>query len=177
MATLVLTALGDDQTGLVDALAGTIETHGGNWEQSHMAQLAGKFAGIVVATVADTRIDELIAALEPLETQGLLDITVEVATDSETSATKNAEEAAKTFTVELVGQDRLGIIHDLAGGLAEIGASIDELTTRTTEAPMAGGLLFEAEADVTGPITLTIEAIEDAIAELGRDFQIDVSPA
>lgn len=167
MATLVLTALGDDQTGLVDALAGAISNHGGNWEQSHMAQLAGKFAGIVVATVPDGRVDELVAALEPLEQQGLLDISVEVA-----SAPPAAPGAV--FTVELVGQDRLGIIRDLAGALAGIGASIDELSSETHDAPMAGGLLFEAYATVTGPTSLTARQVEDAVADLGRDFQLEV---
>lgn len=169
MATIVLTALGDDQTGLVDALAGTISEHGGNWERSHMAQLAGKFAGIVVASVPDARVDGLVAALEPLEAQGLLDLTIERADDGASTAAPGA-----TFSVELVGQDRLGIIHDLASSLAGIGASIDELTTQTSDAPMAGGQLFEAQATVTGPSTLTADAVEDAVADLGRDFQLDV---
>lgn len=169
MATLVLTALGDDQTGLVDALAQVIGDHGGNWEQSHMAQLAGKFAGIVVATVADSRAEELIAALEPLERRGLLDIAVEIAEERVVDA------ARAVFSIDLVGQDRAGIIRHLAHGLAEIGASIDELSTETRDAPMAGGLLFEAHAYVTGPPSLTTHAIEDAIAELGTDFQVDVT--
>ena len=169
MATLVLTALGDDQTGLVDALARAISDHGGNWEQSHMAQLAGKFAGVVVATVPDARSDELVGALEPLQAQGLLDITVEIAEDSR-PATPTA-----LFTIDLVGQDRLGIIAELAHGLAGIGVSIDELSTETRDAPMAGGLLFEAHANVTGPPSLAVHTIEDALAELGRDFQIDVA--
>ena len=168
MATLVLTALGDDQTGLVDALAHAISEHGGNWEQSHMAQLAGKFAGIVVATVPDARAGELVSALAPLQQQGLLDISVEVA--SGTEAPKGA-----VFTIDLLGQDRLGIIRDLAHGLAEIDVSIDELTSETRDAPMAGGLLFEAHANVTGPAGLTVHALEDAIAVLGKDFQIDVA--
>lgn len=168
MATLVLTALGDDQTGLVDALAHAISDHGGNWEQSHMAQLAGKFAGIVVATVPDGRASDLVAALSPLQQQGLLDITVEVASGADPIP-------GSMFTIDLVGQDRLGIIRDLAHGLAEIDVSIDELTTETSDAPMAGGLLFEAHASVTGPASLTLHALEDAIAALGKDFQIDVA--
>jgi len=171
MATLVLTAIGDDQTGLVDALAGAIAEHGGNWERSHMAQLAGKFAGLVVATVPDANVDALIQALGPLEAKGLLDITIEqaggVVDDPATTA---------SFEIELVGQDRLGIIHDLAGGLAAIGVSIGELSSRTTEAPMAGGLLFEAEATVTGPTELAVTQIEDAVAALGRDVQLVVRP-
>ena len=32
MASIVLTLIGDDQPGLVDALATVINEHGGNWE-------------------------------------------------------------------------------------------------------------------------------------------------
>ena len=79
MATLVLTVIGDDRAGLVDALAGPIAMHGGNWDRSHMARLAGKFAGIVVVSVPDERTDELTAELGTLAAQGLLDVTVAIA--------------------------------------------------------------------------------------------------
>ena len=48
MATLVLTVIGDDRAGLVNALADVVTAHGGNWERSQLAELAGKFAGIVL---------------------------------------------------------------------------------------------------------------------------------
>src|SRR5215510_7265224 len=60
---LVLTVIGDDRVGLVQALADAVSTHGGNWEQSQMAELAGKFAGIVVVTVPADRISDLTGAL------------------------------------------------------------------------------------------------------------------
>ena len=50
MATLVLTLIGDDRAGLVNAVAEVVARHGGNWERSQMAELAGKFAGIVLVT-------------------------------------------------------------------------------------------------------------------------------
>ena len=39
MDTFVLTVLGDDRPGLVDALSGVITDHGANWERSQMARL------------------------------------------------------------------------------------------------------------------------------------------
>ena len=44
---LVLTVLGNDRPGLVDAIAATVAEHGGNWVESRMAHLAGQFAGIL----------------------------------------------------------------------------------------------------------------------------------
>ena len=66
MATLVLTVIGDDRSGLVSALSGVIAANGGSWERSQMARLAGKFAGIVLVAVPDDRADELIRDLQPL---------------------------------------------------------------------------------------------------------------
>ena len=79
MATLVLTVIGDDQSGLVNALSVVVADHGGNWDRSQMARLGGKFAGIVMITVPDRSASALLADLEPLEHDGLLDITVETA--------------------------------------------------------------------------------------------------
>ncbi|MGI9430405.1 MAG: glycine cleavage system protein R, partial [Bythopirellula sp.] len=44
---LVLTVLGQDRPGLVDAIAQAVADHGGNWVESRMAHLAGHFAGIL----------------------------------------------------------------------------------------------------------------------------------
>ena len=79
MPTIVLTAIGDDQSGLVDALSGVIAKHGASWDRSHMSHLAGKFAGIVEVSVPAGKIDALLADLGPLEEKGLLDITASTA--------------------------------------------------------------------------------------------------
>ncbi|HSF84058.1 MAG TPA: ACT domain-containing protein [Acidimicrobiia bacterium] len=131
MATLVLTAIGDDQAGLVDALSGVIADHGGDWDKSHMAQLAGKFAGIVMVTVSDDKLAALMRDLEPLE--GLLDITAGVAADGEAPA------PSTRLSMELVGLDHPGIVHDISHALATRSVSIEELSTETSSAPMGGG--------------------------------------
>ena len=43
--------IGDDRAGLVNALADVVSAHEGNWERSQLAELAGKFAGIVEVSV------------------------------------------------------------------------------------------------------------------------------
>lgn len=170
MATVVLTAIGDDQSGLVDALAQVIATHGGSWKESHMAHMAGKFAGIVVATVPDGRVDNFVAALGPLEEQGLLDITVEV-------TTVEPSEPAVHFTLELLGQDRTGIIRDLSRVLAAARINIVELHTETRSAPMAGGLLFEATAELAVPNEMALAEIVAALEQLDNEFDITVAEA
>ena len=48
---LVLTVIGDDKPGLVESLSSVIADHQGNWLESSMSQLAGKFAGILKVSV------------------------------------------------------------------------------------------------------------------------------
>ena len=48
---LVLTIIGEDRPGIVESLAEIISDHSGNWLESSMSQLAGKFAGILRVSV------------------------------------------------------------------------------------------------------------------------------
>ena len=45
---LILTAIGDDRPGLVGELSAAISAHQGNWLESSMSRLAGKFAGDII---------------------------------------------------------------------------------------------------------------------------------
>ena len=56
---LVLTLLGPDRPGLVEAMAALIARHGGNWLESRMASLAGEFAGILRVEVDEDSAAEL----------------------------------------------------------------------------------------------------------------------
>lgn len=169
MATLVLTVLGDDRAGLVETLAAAIAGQGGNWDESHMAELAGKFAGIVMVTVPDAKRDDLIAALQPLEAQGVFDITIDTADETPVAPSVNR------FTLDLLGNDQPGIIHDISSALARLDVSIEELRTDTRSAPMAGGTLFEANAVLASPIDVDLDELTASLEELANELMVDIS--
>jgi glycine cleavage system regulatory protein len=170
MATLVLTVIGDDRSGLVSALSGVIADHGGSWERSQMARLAGKFAGIVLVAVPDESAEALIAELGPLGSQGLLDVTVERAADE-----APASSDLTRLTLELVGADRPGIVHDISAALAARAVSIEELHTATREAPMVGGMLFEATAILLAPPSVPIAELQTVLEELANELMVDIA--
>ncbi len=170
MATLVLTVIGDDRSGLVSALSGVIADHGGSWERSQMARLAGKFAGIVVVEVPDANAEALIAELGPLGTEGLLDVTVERGATEEPGSPD-----VTRLSLDLVGADRPGIVHDISRALAARDVSIEELQTATREAPMVGGMLFEARATLLAPSTVPIAELQEALEELANELMVDLS--
>jgi glycine cleavage system regulatory protein len=170
VATLVLTVIGDDRSGLVSALSGVIADHAGSWERSQMARLAGKFAGIVQVMVPDDRADALVSALGPLEAQGLLEVTVERAAEEQLPVGE-----VTRLSLELVGADRPGIVHDISQALAARQVSIEELSTATREAPMSGGLLFEATATLLAPPGLAIDELQAVLEELANELMVDLS--
>lgn len=169
MATLVLTVIGDDRSGLVSALSGVIAEHGGSWERSQMARLAGKFAGIVQVVVPDQQVDALVADLRPLSTQGLLDIT------AEPSADERPGTGLVRLSLELVGADRPGIVHDISSALASRQVSIEQLHTATRDAPMGGGMLFEASATLLAPASAPVEELRALLEALANELMVDLS--
>ena len=169
MATLVLTVIGDDRAGLVDALAGPIADHGGNWDRSHMARLAGKFAGIVVVTLPDGNVDSLGASLESVQAQGLLDVRIAIA-----GASDGPFDTASLLHLHLIGQDRPGIIREVASALAQRDVSIEELQTSTLSAPMSAEQLFEATASLRLPVDVDLDALKHALEDIANELMVDV---
>lgn len=169
MTTLVLTVVGDDRAGLVSAVADIVDAHGGNWENSELAELAGAFAGIVEVSVTPERADDLRAALEGLA--GTLTVTVHAGSGSLAGA------APRSVTFDVVGNDRPGIVREVSAALSARGASIERMSTQTTDAAMAGGRLFEAS--ITATVAADVE-VDDLVAELERlaaEIQVDVTLA
>jgi glycine cleavage system regulatory protein len=168
MASLVLTVIGDDRPGLVDALAGVIAEHGGNWEESRMAHLANKFAGILLVQIPDTSAARLIESLKKLQSESSLHIT------AESSSGEQSGDAYRVLHLNLVGQDHPGIVHDIAHALAERDISIEELSSETSSASMAGGELFEAAMRLRVPDALTTGELQGILEALGDELMVDV---
>lgn len=168
MATLVLTAIGDDRPGLVNALSRLVTDHGGNWERSQMAELAGKFAGVVLVTIPEDQVAALVAALDRLRADDLLDVRVERASASPSGPVTAVE-------MYLVGDDRPGIVQEISQALVSCGASIDQLTTATVEAPMAGGLLFEVKAIVHLPPEVAPSEMSAALEAVANELMVDLT--
>ena len=166
MTTLILTVIGDDRPGLVSTVSAPVSAHAGNWERSRMARLAGKFAGIVQVSAPDARVEALVADLVALAAQGL-QVTIE-RTD------QVAEREARHLHLELLGADHAGIVAEVSIALAELGVSIEELSTDVVEAPMAGGRLFQARASLVAPAALGTDQLRLVLEQLAHDLMVDV---
>ena len=165
MASLILTVIGPDRPGLVRALAQSVAAHGGSWLESRMARLGGQFAGIVLVEAPDSLLDDLRA----LENEGLR---IVVQTGSATAA-----QTGERLAVEVVGNDRPGIVRDVARVLAEHGVNIEELTTDVVSGSFSGETLFRATALVRAPDAASVAAIRTGLEFLGNEMMVDIHPA
>ena len=68
---LVLTFVGDDRPGLVNAISEKVADCGGTWLESRSVRLAGKFAGVVLVNVPNESLIPLELALAKLAPSGL----------------------------------------------------------------------------------------------------------
>ncbi|HEY2880726.1 glycine cleavage system protein R [Nocardioides sp.] len=166
MATFTLTCIGDDRPGLVSALSAPISAHGGSWERSQMARLAGKFAGVLLVEVADERAEALVADLTALKDVGL-EVLLE-RTDMP------AEHPSLRLSLELLGADHPGIVAEISAALAAQRIGIEELSTDVREAPMAGGMLFEARAVLEAPPATSTEQLRTMLEALADELMVEI---
>jgi glycine cleavage system regulatory protein len=167
--TLLLTAVGADRTGLVDALAQRIAAAGGNWEESRLARLGGQFAGIVLVTIDDAKTDALIAKLRELEASGLH------VTSRAVPAPASAP-AGTRVKLAVTGGDRPGIVRDVSRILAERAVNVEELESSVGSAPMSGEAMFTARARLVVPKSLELTTLRTALESLGNELMVDLAP-
>ena len=164
---LVVTVIGTDRPGIVNLLSDVAQRFGANWAGSRMASLAGQFAGMVHFEVADRSAEPLADGLRDLASAGLH--VVIARGDAET-----ASGPRRMIRLELVGQDRPGIVRELSGRLAGRGVSIDELHTEIASAAMSAERMFRVNALLTVPQALGDDELRRELEALATEMMVDI---
>ncbi len=169
ITSLVVTIVGTDRPGLVSAVSDKAAEFGANWADSLMANLAGQFAGILLLQVPSRNADMLVAALKELDTDNL-----HVAIARGTAASM-PQKLARRIKLELIGQDRPGIIHHISSELAKHNVSIEKLQTHIASGAMSGEQMFHMDAVLMVPTVLSEDALRTALEGLANELMVDVS--
>lgn len=164
---IVLTMIGPDRPGLVQMLTDRVAEHGGNWLESRMSHLGGHFAGIARVQVPPERVAELRRSLGALAAQGL-----RVSVDLGDGAAGVMQ--GQAAVLELVGNDRPGILKAVSGVLASHRVNVEELTSDCVNAPMDGGRLFRARVQVVAPAGVKLAAVQADLERIAADLMVDV---
>jgi glycine cleavage system regulatory protein len=168
--TLVMTIIGPDRPGLVEAVAALVARHGGNWLESRMSRLGGQFAGILRV---ETPVEQQAALVDALKQLNSAALTVVVQPDEEAGP----EVPRCLHLLELTGQDRPGIVRQIAGVLASDGVNVEELETELTSAAMSGETLFHASAKVSFPPNCDVSRVRSKLERIAEDLIVEISLA
>ena len=110
----------------------------------------------------------LVIALKGLEGRGL---TVVVHPDQP----KTSAPAGRLSVVEIVGQDRPGIVRQISHTLADYGVNVEELQTECASAAMSGETLFKARARLSIPDSCNVAEIRRKLEKIAEDLIVDIS--
>nr|WP_165441087.1 MULTISPECIES: ACT domain-containing protein [Pseudomonas] len=163
---LVVTLVAPDKPGQVERIARCIAEHGGNWLESRMSRMAGQFAGILKVGVEAENYDDLIKALNGLSAHGIRMLLAESVVET--------TDTTRMISMELVGNDRPGIVRDITRLLAGQGVNVEHLITNVSPAPMSSELLFHADAVLGVPQDLSLDDLQTALETLADDLMVEL---
>jgi methionyl-tRNA formyltransferase len=165
---LVVSVVGADRHGIVNLLADRAQRYGANWATSRMTRLAGEFAGTVHFEVPNEHADALAAALRQLESSGLQVLIAR-------SDGAKVPDTLRSFELELVGEDRVGIVNNLTRMLAERGISIENIHTEIVRGGVTGKQTFKVGAHLLLPAALSAEQLRRDLGTLAGEMMLDIA--
>ena len=168
MTPLVLTFVGDDRPGLVSEISQAVAAHGGTWLESRSARLAGKFAGILLVRVPDENLTRLESALAKLAPSGLR-------VSIERGAAADSDTRTRTVRLNVVGNERPGIVRDVTQALTRLGVNIEEFASGLGSQPFTGVPMFHATARLSVPEGLELDDLRKALERLAGEIMVDLA--
>lgn len=165
---LVFSLVGPDRTGLVERLTEVVARHGGNLEDARMSVLGGEFAVIMLVGL---EAEERMALEEDLRTVAQ---ELNLLMLSKETGDRLATHAGTPFTVSVHGADHEGIVHPITHVLASRGATIVDLKSFVTAAPVTGTDLFSMTMQIMAPAAVTLAELDRHLQEIAHRLNVDV---
>ena len=163
----IVTFIGDDRPGLVEQLSSVIESNGGNWHESRLSQLGGKFAGLLLVSLPADKGPTLESSLRGLADSG---ISVRVTPTVARSATGGGT----SVKLNAMGPDRPGIVREITGTLASLQVNVINMDSEVSSAPMSGEQLFHTRIDADIPEGLSLDALSDALDDVANQLTLEI---
>ena len=163
---IILTIIADDQPGIVEKLSNIVKSNDGNWLESSMSQLSGKFAGILLLEIASNKKAQLQKELDALSEQNI----------QISYADNDAEEPEKKqlVKVEITANDRPGIVQEISSILAGKKINVEKLNTHRGDAPMSSGGLFKATFRASLPESVNQDELQKLLENTSNDLIVEI---
>jgi glycine cleavage system regulatory protein len=164
---VILSAVGSDRPGLTQSLADAVLAAGGNWLESHLSRLGGKYVGSVLVEIEEDKLPVLERGIHDVDAAGLH---VSIVAAGEEPATP-----AHLVSIELVGQDRPGIVREVTAVLANLGVNIEDFGSGTENSSWSGERLFRATARLSIPADTSFEQVRAALEAISGEIMVDLT--
>lgn len=164
---LVLAALGEDRTGIVDAIAGIASETRCNIADSRMVVMGQEFAIIMMVSGTWDAVAKFETQIPVLESRLGLSILVK------RTNRREPQKAALPYSVNVIALDNPGIVHEIANFFAVQGINIESLETSTYAAPHTGSPMFALNMIVNIPARVHIGALRESFMLFCDDRNLD----
>lgn len=163
---VILTVVGSDRPGLTRAIADAVYAAGGNWLESHLARLGGKYVGSVLVELPADRLAKLEDAARAIDAEGLT-VALLPAAGPQTSG------RGQPLDIEIVGQDRPGIVREVTTVLAGLDVNIEDFTTAIEGSAWSGAPLFRGRAKLLLPAGTSTDRVREALERISGEIMVD----
>jgi glycine cleavage system transcriptional repressor len=164
---IVISALGDDRPGIVEALSHAILENNCNIEDSRMSVMGGVFAVILLVNGEGAALDKLQQALPGIADQNQLTLTTRQG--GERSATGNF----LPYQVQIVAMDHPGIVNRLSQFFAKRSINIQQLETSSYSAAHTATPMFAVHMKIEIPASQHLTELRDAFYDLCDEYNLD----
>ena len=166
MKSILISVLGDDKPGLLDSLSEIIVSNDGDWIESNMSTVEAKFAGILRVNVPAKNAKKLIKELTSSK------LGLQIACEETVPVTHSDY---KSYNIELIGQNHVGIINKLSHVLTyELKANVEGIKTEIIDASMSGEQLFKAQINLHLPKSIDERLIKDKLELIADEMMVEI---
>lgn len=164
---IVISALGSDRPGIVQALSGAILERQGNILDSRMTVLGGEFAILMLVSGSEETAARLQSERPALEQQLDLILTMKA------TRQRQADSGGMPYEAEVVAMDHPGIVHDIANFFSGRSINIDELNTGTYSAAHTGTPMFSLHLSLSVPSEQSVGRLREAFLDFCEERNLD----
>lgn len=164
---LVISAIGEDRPGIVDALSKAVLDSGCNIGDSRMSVLGGEFAIIMMITGNWNAVAKLESVLPRLEEKLGLHV------QSKRTKTRKGTSDQIPYAVEVVAIDHPGIVHEVANFFARREINIEDVYTSRYPAPHTGAPMFTLHMTVGIPADTSIATVRGEFMDFCDELNLD----
>jgi len=164
---LVLSALGEDQPGIIDKLSHCVLDSGCNISDSRMAVLGGDFAILLLIDGNWNTIAKLEGQIAILGKRLGLSIT------ARRTARKATRKDLLPYGVDVVSLDQPGIVYNLASFFSKRKINIQEMATASYAAAHTGTPMFSVHLTIEIPASQQISVLRDEFMDFCDQLNLD----